>query len=245
MKQQMLEAEVKELKARIEALTAELEAAKEAYDDIDQYARRHCAEVEALTAERDALKVQNEYDAAAIREEALSEAISHARQALVDAAYKYGGINVSKSSAMFTAKIHVTVALYRLMNNPRKELMTDPAQIPPAVHDIGPGDQAAAGAADYAALRQDIRNMVELYEIYGEEVSLAVDLESARGALSYLDTYEGENWPSPRILVENNSIVLAWEIGNWKLYQYCDDEPQKIFRWVGTSALAQKGNSHE
>jgi chromosome segregation ATPase len=56
MKQQMLEAEVKELKARIEALKAELEAAKEAYDDIDQYARRHCAEVETLTAERDAAK---------------------------------------------------------------------------------------------------------------------------------------------------------------------------------------------
>jgi hypothetical protein len=104
-----------------------------------------------------------------------------------------------------------------------------------AERDAPPKPVADAGAKDYAALRQDIRNMVELYEIYnGEELSLAVDLESARGALSYLDTYEGKNWPSPRILVENNSIVLTWEIGNWKLYQYCDDEPQKIFRWDGT-----------
>jgi hypothetical protein len=91
-----------------------------------------------------------------------------------------------------------------------------------------------AGAADYDALRQDIRNMVELYEIYGEEVSLAVNPESAGRALSYLDTYECRNWPSPRILVEDSSIVLTWEIGNWKLYQYCDDKPQKIFRWTGT-----------
>jgi hypothetical protein len=60
-------------------------------------------------------------DAAAIREVVLSEAISHARQALVDAAHKYGGINVSKASAMFTAETHVTVALYRLMNNPGRE----------------------------------------------------------------------------------------------------------------------------
>jgi hypothetical protein len=93
MKQQMLEVEVKELKARIEALTAERAAAK-----------------------------QSEADAAAIREVALSEAISHARQALVDAAHKYGGINVSKASAMFTAETHVTVALYRLMNNTGKEM---------------------------------------------------------------------------------------------------------------------------
>jgi chromosome segregation ATPase len=68
MKQQMLEAEVKELKAHIEALTAELEAVKEAYGDIEQYARRHCAEVEAFTAERDALKAQNEYQEKMIRQ---------------------------------------------------------------------------------------------------------------------------------------------------------------------------------
>ena len=74
MKQQMLEAEVKELKDRIEALTAErdalkkeLGAIKEAYDDIEQYAYRHFAEVEALTAEnarlRDALeRVVDEFE---------------------------------------------------------------------------------------------------------------------------------------------------------------------------------------
>jgi hypothetical protein len=56
MKQQMLEVEVKELKARIESLVAELVAVKEAYGDVEQYARRHCAEVESLTAERDRLR---------------------------------------------------------------------------------------------------------------------------------------------------------------------------------------------
>jgi chromosome segregation ATPase len=53
---------------RIEALTAERDAVKEAYDDIEQYARRHCAEVEALTAELDALKAQNEYQEEMIRQ---------------------------------------------------------------------------------------------------------------------------------------------------------------------------------
>jgi hypothetical protein len=43
-------------RARAEKAEAELETAKEAYDDIEQYARRHCAEVEALTAERDKYK---------------------------------------------------------------------------------------------------------------------------------------------------------------------------------------------
>jgi hypothetical protein len=86
-------------------------------------------------------------DAAAIREAALSEAISHARQALVDAAHKYGGINVSKASAMFTAETHVTVALYQLMNNPGKEVMPDERPVRVRQTDIGPGDQAVAGAA--------------------------------------------------------------------------------------------------
>jgi hypothetical protein len=125
---------------------------------------------------------------------------------------------------------------------PREDVMPDATQSPPTGHDIGPGDQAVADAKDYAALRQDIRNMVELYEIYGEEVSLAVDPESATVALSYLDTYEGRNWPSPRILVEDNSIVLTWEIGNWKLYQYCDDELQRIFHWDGTPPARDASN---
>jgi hypothetical protein len=43
---------------------------------------------------------QAQIDAAAIREEALYEAISHARQTLVDTAHTYGG---AKGSAMFTA----------------------------------------------------------------------------------------------------------------------------------------------
>jgi hypothetical protein len=58
-------------------------------------------------------------DAAAIRKEALSDAISHARQTLVDAAHIYGG---AKASAMFTAETHVTAALYKLMNNTGKEI---------------------------------------------------------------------------------------------------------------------------
>ena len=39
------------MRDRIEALTAQLQAMKEAHDDVEQYARRHCAEVEALTAQ--------------------------------------------------------------------------------------------------------------------------------------------------------------------------------------------------
>ena len=40
-----------QMRDRIEALTAQLQAMKEAHDDVEQYARRHCAEVEALTAQ--------------------------------------------------------------------------------------------------------------------------------------------------------------------------------------------------
>ena len=47
--------ELTTLTAERDALKEELRAVKEAYDDIEQYARRHCAEVESLTAERDAL----------------------------------------------------------------------------------------------------------------------------------------------------------------------------------------------
>jgi hypothetical protein len=42
--------------AERDALKEELGAVKEAYDDIEQYARRHCAEVEALTAENARLR---------------------------------------------------------------------------------------------------------------------------------------------------------------------------------------------
>jgi hypothetical protein len=102
-------------------------------------------------------------DAAAIRKEALSEAISHARQALVDAAHTYGG---AKASAMFTAETHVTAALYKLMNSTGKEVMPNGSDRTAA--DIGPGDQAVAGAvpvtvqeaieAAYIAGAMDVHN---------------------------------------------------------------------------------------
>jgi hypothetical protein len=53
---------------RIAALTAELVAIKEAYDDVEQYARRHCAEVAALTAENARLKKGCEYAMSEIRD---------------------------------------------------------------------------------------------------------------------------------------------------------------------------------
>jgi hypothetical protein len=233
MKQQMLEAEVKELKARIEALKAQLDAAHDMRTLLDY-------RLEELVAQVDYLKA----DAAAIRNATLREASEIAAQEgwpsrMSDAEYE--ALTGAEEGGMDCAT-RIEAAILALIDNPRKDVMPDATQSPPAGHDIGPGDQAVAGAADYAALRQDIRNMAELYEIYGEEVSLAVDPEIARSALSYLDTYEGGNWPSPRILVENNSIVLTWEIGNWKLYQYCDDEPQKIFRWVGTPPARDASN---
>ena len=57
-------------------------------------------------------------DAAAIREAALEDAIDHARQALVDAAYAYGDLQCKKSSAMFMAETHVYIAIRALINKP-------------------------------------------------------------------------------------------------------------------------------
>ncbi len=193
-------------------------------------------------------------DAAAIREAALVKALDAAfpivRKASVAA--KMDAVNASPSDPTALrreawirecdAALELVVSALALIDNPRKEVVpSEPNGSAKGPRDIGPGDQAVAGAADYAALRQDIRNMVDLCEIYGEEETLAVDLESALGALSYLDAYECWNWPPPRILVEGNSIVLTWEIGNWKLYQYCDDEMQKIFRWTGTPVAGAAG----
>ena len=45
------DADCHEAADRIEALTAQLQAMKEAHDDVEQYARNRCAEVEALTTE--------------------------------------------------------------------------------------------------------------------------------------------------------------------------------------------------
>jgi len=54
-------------------------------------------------------------DADAIRDEALNDAITHARQALVDAAYTFRGKTNTMSSAMFTAEDIVTAAIHSLI----------------------------------------------------------------------------------------------------------------------------------
>jgi hypothetical protein len=109
-------------------------------------------------------------DAAAIREAALRDAISHARQALVDAAYNYRC--TSRSSAMFTAEDHVTVALSRLIDNTGKEVMPPvPVNNTPNEPDIGPSDQAVAGAAAHGAEHWDT---LAPWSKYGSDVVLVV-----------------------------------------------------------------------
>ena len=74
-------------KDRIEALTAQLEAMKEAHDDVEQYARRHCAEVEALTAQLQAM--QGHIDHADAYRKAM-EAAAEERDAMKNIAYAAG-----------------------------------------------------------------------------------------------------------------------------------------------------------
>ena len=154
MKQQMLEAEAKELKARIEALNAERDAqccmcGKKGLSTEEDGGTECELPDGRWVCSGDCWDDALEPDATTIREEALSEAISHARQALVNAANAYGG---AKASAMFTAETHVTAALYKLINNPRKEVMPIVSNDPANQSDIGPGDQAVAGAAQDAIL---------------------------------------------------------------------------------------------
>ncbi len=103
--------------------------------------------------------------------------------------------------------------------------------------DIGPGD-AVAGAADYPTLREAIHKMAGLYEI-GDRSAFAACPQSAFLAIAFLLDCEARNCPAPKLLVDDCDIVLTWEVGGWKLYQYCDAEESISFRWIGAPIAAQ------
>ena len=116
--------------------------------------------------------------------------------------------------------------------------MPDEARTTRAAHDIGPGDQAVAGAADYPALREAIHKMVGLHET-GDRSTYSACPQSAVSAIAFLDDYEARNCPAPKLLVDDCDIALTWEVGGWKLYQYCDAEESISFRWTGAPIAAQ------
>jgi hypothetical protein len=137
------------------------------------------------------------------------------------------------------ARKHHTARILALIDNPRKEVMP-PVPVIDATNasDIGPGDQAVAGAAAYPALREAIHKMVGLYET-GDRSTYSACPQSAILAIAFLDDYEARNRPAPKLLVDDCDIALTWEVGGWKLYQYCDAEESISFRWIGTPIAAR------
>jgi hypothetical protein len=87
-------------------------------------------------------------------------------------------------------------------------------------------------AKDYTTLRETIHKMTGIYEI-GIRSAFATSRESADRAIAFLDDYEARNCPAPKLLVDDCDIALTWEVGGWKLYQYCDAEGTQAFRWTG------------
>jgi hypothetical protein len=88
-------------------------------------------------------------DAAAIREAALREASEIAAQEgwpsiMSDAEYE-AMTGIEEGSMNCATRIEA--AILALIDNPGKEVMPDEARTNRAAHDIGPGDQAVAGAA--------------------------------------------------------------------------------------------------
>jgi hypothetical protein len=191
-------------------------------------------------------------DAAAIREAALVKALDAAfpivRKASVVA--KMDAVNASPSDPTALqrkawmrecyAALELVVSARALIDSPRKEVMPLDAgttETQTQAHDIGPGDQAVAGAADYPALREAIHKMVGLYET-GDRSTYSACPQSAVSAIAFLDDYEARNCPAPKLLVDDCDIALTWEVGGWKLYQYCveaceESEMTHSFHWTG------------
>jgi hypothetical protein len=129
-------------------------------------------------------------------------------------------------------------AILALIDNSGKEVMPDERPVRVRQTDTGSGDQAVAGAADYPALREAIHKMVGLYET-GDRSTYSACPQSAVSAIAFLDDYEARNCPAPKLLVDDCDIALTWEVGGWKLYQYCDAEESISFRWIGTPIAAR------
>ena len=97
--------------------------------------------------------VQPDAREAALREAALQDAISHVRQALIDAAHTHGSIVTTRSSAMFTAEIIATNALSRLLSaSTGKEVMPDVSPNKPQFDTAPVGNLTARGNAATWAL---------------------------------------------------------------------------------------------
>jgi hypothetical protein len=92
-------------------------------------------------------------------------------------------------------------------------------------------------AANYTALREAVHKMVGLYKI-GDRSTYSACPQSAVLAIAFLDDYEARNCPAPKLLVDDCDIALTWEVGGWKLYQYCveaceESEMTHSFHWTG------------
>ena len=69
--------------------------------------------------------------------------------------------------------------------------------------------------SDYNPLREAITKLID-YPL--EEWRIAQ--LSADHCFEYLDKYEAEGRPSPKMFIEGEGVTLTWETGDWKIYQH-------------------------
>jgi hypothetical protein len=139
---------------RIEALTAQLAEDADARTQIDHRLEELVGQVDALTAERDDYKRLAGLADTLARECRIHESRAEAAEAdnarlrglIDDVVCGRGMFGLSADDDLKWAMQHLGSAL-----NTGKEVMPDEARTTRAAHDIGPGDQAVAGAALEAA----------------------------------------------------------------------------------------------
>ncbi len=191
-------------------------------------------------------------DAAAIREAALRE-IAESLLSLGD--------NLTYIAAATEAHLHSEAYALRanvlaLIDNPGKDVMPDAAQSPPAGHDIGPGDQAVAGAAPVQMIYTNWRGETSRRMIIPRRVWFgSTDWHpEPQWLLKAIDTEKGEmrdfalkdfGGPvAPVTVQEAARVLLKWEAQQGAVFGACSGVV-KVYRFnrvlESLAAVAQKG----
>jgi hypothetical protein len=69
--------------------------------------------------------------------------------------------------------------------------------------------------SDYKSLREEILKLID----HPHEEWRITGL-SAEQCFKYLDKYEAEGRPSPKMFVQDDGVTLTWIVGEWKIYQH-------------------------
>lgn len=196
--------------------------------------------------------VEPQPDAAAIQEAALRE-IAESLLSLGD--------NLTYIAAATEAHLHSEAYALRanvlaLIDNPGKDVMPDAAQSPPAGHDIGPGDQAVAGAAPVQMIYTNWRGETSRRMIIPRRVWFgSTDWHpEPQWLLKAIDTEKGEmrdfalkdfGGPvAPVTVQEAARVLLKWEAQQGAVFGACSGVV-KVYRFnrvlESLAAVAQKG----